>query len=243
MNIELYNGEAVKTIVELVSKGVKVDSIITDIPYGTTRCKFDVVIPFDDMWNCIKNIRKDKCPVVLFGTEPFSSYLRVSNIKEFKYDWIWNKILKTGHLNSKIMPMSQHEKIHVFGKGKLNYYPIMTEGSPQHSHGNGDRQHSANYNSQTKIDDSRAGNTLKYPSSILTIQKKHASTCIHPQEKPVELMEYLVNTYSKDGDTVLDFTMGSGTTGVACKNLNRNFIGIEKDVDIFETAKKRIENT
>ena len=105
-DIELYNGEAIPTMNTLISNGVKVDSIITDIPYGTTNCKFDVVIPFDDMWKCIKNIRKDKSPVVFFGTEPFSSYLRVSNIKEFKYDWIWDKILKTGHLNSKIMPMS-----------------------------------------------------------------------------------------------------------------------------------------
>lgn len=243
-NIKIYNTDCIEMMQKLIKRGVKVDAIITDPPFGTTKNKWDNVIPFDEMWECLKSLRKENAPIVLFGTEPFSSHLRLSNMKEYKYDWIWNKILKTGHLNAKKVPMGQHEIISVFGKGRVTYYPIMEEGRPQHSEGQGKRTHSKNYGKQKKgKDDSRAGNTLKYPSTLsLNFQKVHPSKCIHPTQKPIALLEYLIKTYTEEGDTVLDFTAGSGTTGCACRNLNRNFIGIEKDEGYFQIMYNRIFN-
>jgi len=243
--IDLYKGDCLEVMDELIAKGVVVDAIITDPPYGTTACKWDSVIPFDKMWLRLNKLIKPNGAIVLFGSEPFSSFLRVSNIKNFKYDWVWNKQLKTGHLNAKIMPMGQHEVISVFSSGKrINYFPIMEEGKPQHSQGSKRGcNHSENYGKQTFDYEDKKGNTLKYPSSLsIDIQKIHPSKCVHSTQKPISVKEYLIKTYTNEGELVLDFTMGSGTTGVACGNLNRDFIGIELDDGYFQIAKERMEN-
>jgi len=222
-----------------------IDAVVCDLPFGTTQDKWDNVIPFELMWERLDRIVKPNAAIVLFGSEPFSSFLRCSNIKRYKYDWIWNKVLKTGHLNSKIMPMRQHEVISVFGKGRINYYPIMEVGKPEHSRGNKRKKgnmDSDNYGKQSVDFVDKTGNTNKFPSSLsLTFQKVHPSKCNHPTEKPVELIEYLIKAYSKEEETILDMTIGSGTTMVACQNTNRNGIGIELDETYFSIAKKRIE--
>jgi DNA modification methylase len=220
-------GEALKEMDKLIEKRVKVDAIVCDPPYGTTQCKWDTIIPFIEMWKRIVKIRKENVAVILFGSEPFSSALRMSNIKEYKHDWVWNKILKTGHLNAGIQPLLQHEMIHKFYKSV--YYPQMEQGNPVHSEGNRDKPILNNsYGSETRNYKDRKGETEKYPSTLsMVFPKRHSSVVYHPNEKPVELMEYIIKTYTEEGDTVLDFTCGSGSTGVGCRNTNRNFIGID----------------
>jgi site-specific DNA-methyltransferase (adenine-specific) len=224
-----------------------IDMVLCDLPYGTTQNKWDNIIPFDLMWEQLNRIVKPNKAILLFGSEPFSSFLRTSNIKFYKYDWVWNKILKTGHLNSKKMPMVQHEIISVFGKGRIDYYPIMEDGIPEHARGDKRKKgnmDSDNYGKQRVDFIDKTGNTKKFPSSLsLVFQKPHPSKCVHPTQKPTELIEYLIKTYTNENETVLDFTMGSGTTGVACVNTNRKFIGIEKDENYFNIAQNRIMET
>lgn len=221
---------------KLIADGVKVDAIITDPPYGTTACKWDSVIPFDEMWIRLKALRKDRTPIVLFGSEPFSSALRMSNIKEYRHGWIWNKKQAGNPFLAKIAPLKVYENIEIFSQKKPNYYPQMRKGKMRKKGG-------------CKIDNSITGtkangytqeNDLYYPTAILEITNAVKSGKLHPTQKPVALMEYLIKTYTNEGDTVLDFTMGSGTTGVACKNLNREFIGIEKDDKYFAICEERI---
>jgi DNA modification methylase len=208
---------------------------------GTTACKWDSVIPFDEMWNRIKLLRKEKTPIVLFGSEPFSSALRMSNIKEFKYDWIWDKKLAGNGILAKVQPLKIHELVHLFYKH--NYYPIKTTGKLRKKLTN-----------SPKISEINGGDGIKrcnetkndkyYPKSIIEFSMGgYRKGRLHPTQKSTELTGYLIKTYTNENDLVLDFTMGSGTTGVACKNLNRKFIGIEKDDKYFEIAKDRIENT
>ena len=242
MTIQLFNGDCLKVMDKLIADGIKVDAVITDPPYGTTACKWDNVIPFDKMWERLKLLRKENSPIVLFGSEPFSSYLRISNIKEYKYDWIWNKVTARGHLVAKYRPMQQTENISVFGLRKINYYPIMID-RPS------DKIIISYECKRTDIMGGISTKTKKiydkwFPKNIITKSNAGAGTkSIHPTQKPVALMEYLIKTYTNQGDTVLDFCMGSGTTGVACKNLNRNFIGIELDKKYFDIAEKRINET
>jgi site-specific DNA-methyltransferase (adenine-specific) len=213
-----------------------IDFVLTDPPYGTTACKWDSVISFEPMWKELKRIRKEKCAIVLFGSEPFSSHLRMSNIKEFKYDWIWLKSNGGGFLNANRQPLKRHEQISVFSKKQSSYYPQKTKGKPY-------RCTSASAGETTQ-DQSVAGwvtenNGDRFPISNVPFKSE---TGLHPTQKPVALLEYLIKTYTLENETVLDFTMGSGSTGVACKNTNRNFIGIERDESYFSSAKKRIEN-
>ena len=213
-----------------------VDMVMADPPYGTTACKWDSVIPFEPMWEQLKRIIKPNGAIVLFGSEPFSSALRMSNIKMYKYDWKWDKITAKGHLVAKIRPMQQTEDIVIFGKGKINYFPIMTKRNKETT------------NKETKRTEIMGGEnkgfvgkyTHKYPKTILTFSSDKQRHNLHPTQKPVELIEYLIKTYTNEGETVLDFCMGSGTTGVACFNFNRKFIGIEKDPEYFKIATKRI---
>lgn len=197
--MQLFHGDCLEIMKTLPDNSI--DFILTDPPYGTTACKWDSIIPFNCMWKELKRLRKGT--IALFGAEPFSSTLRISNVKEFKYDWIWLKSRATGHLNASHRPMTAHEIISIFNAKK--YFP------------------------QTKTN---------YPRTA--IQFKSEGKTVHPTQKPVALLEYLIRTYTLEGDTVLDFTMGSGSTGVACKNLNRKFIGIEKDDKYFEIAKQRL---
>ena len=234
-NIQLYQGDCLEVMKNIPDKSV--DLVLTDPPYGTTACSWDSVIPLEPMWEQLKRITKDNAAIVLFGSEPFSSYLRMSNIGAFKYDWIWDKVKPSGHLNAKRMPMKQHEIISVFGYDSVVYLPVMTEQKERVSK-NYTSNKSDLFGDERQV--SRVTN-LKYPKSILVESNAMQKGKVHPTQKPVALMEYLIKTYSNEGMTVLDFCAGSGTTGVAAKNLNRNFIGIEKDEGYFKIAQERIE--
>jgi len=232
----LYCGEAIQTMSKFPEKIF--DAIITDPPYGTTACKWDTVIPFDDMWRELKRIRKDRTPVVLFGSEPFSTLLRASNLKEFRYDWIWNKKIPSGMNYAKYQPMRQHEIISVFYRKKCLYKPQMERRDKPIKAGGMKNSNSAgtkNYRALKKI------YNYKYPISILSCQKIRQGS-LHPTQKPLALLEYLVKTYTDEGDLVLDFTCGSGTTTMACEKLNRRWVGIELNTGYCEIVKERILN-
>jgi DNA modification methylase len=229
-----------------------VDLVLTDPPYGTTSCKWDTVIPLEQIWNIVKKIRKEKTPIALFGSEPFSSFLRMSNIKEFKYDWIWDKSNCGNPFLAKYQPLKEHEIVSVFYKKAGNYYPIKQKRTKESlkRRASKDDWHGVTtkicaFNDNGLRDLSRLDPVFRNPRSI---QKFNLDTAggsrkrFHPTQKPVALLEYLIKTYTKPGETVLDFTMGSGSTGVACINTGRKFIGIEKDDEYFDVAKNRIED-
>jgi site-specific DNA-methyltransferase (adenine-specific) len=214
-----------------------IDAIITDPPYGTTACKWDSVIPFEPMWEELKRIIKPNGAIVLFGSQPFSSALIMSNYKMFKYELIWDKVQGKQPFLAKIQPMKSHENLLIFAKNKINYNPQMSIGKPYTDKRKGQIAKTEHY---TKFERQGYENkSERYPISILKYNNPNTAG-MHPTQKPVALLEYLVKTYTNENETVLDFTMGSGTTGVACKNLNRNFIGIELDDKYFEIAKSRI---
>jgi len=243
--IELLKGDCLE-----VMKGIEsgsIDAIITDPPYGTTACKWDSVIDFDLMWEQLNRIIKPNGAIVLFGGEPFSSALRMSNIKNYKYDWKWVKQIPSNFLNAKKQPLRSYEDICVFYKKQPTYNPVLTD-KPS----NNIRLNSIDCVQNNKGVVGNLPSTIKrngtrnipldknYPLNVLNIDTLSKNKRIHPTQKPVLLMEYLICTYTNDNETVLDFTMGSGSTGVAAKNLNRKFIGIEQDEKYFEIAQQRI---
>jgi site-specific DNA-methyltransferase (adenine-specific) len=235
--IDLYKGDCLEVMRTIPDASI--DAIITDPPYGTTACKWDSVIDFSLMWEQLNRIIKPNGAIVLFGSEPFSSALRMSNIKNYKYDWIWDKKLGGNSMLVKKQPSRVVENIMVFNKH--NYYPQMEErGKPVYKN----NKNKATYESANKHNDKavRVKNNIYYPKSIISIYNNRRGK-VHPTQKPVELLEYLIKTYTQENETVLDFTMGSGTTGVAAKNLNRNFIGIEQDEKYFKIAEQRIKET
>lgn len=235
--INLIQGDCLE-LMKTIPDG-SADLILTDPPYGVTACKWDSVIPFEPMWAELKRIIKPNGAIVLFGSEPFSSALRMSNIKQYKYDWIWDKV-KTGNpLNAKIMPLNRTENISVFIGGKNFYYPIKTKRDKPKSSGNVAKGGTKCFNG---LKQENRVYTDKYPTNLLTFSNASQRGKVHPTQKPVALLEYLIKTYTQENETVLDFTMGSGSTGVAAKNLNRSFIGIELDEKYFNIAKERIEN-
>lgn len=233
--IKLYHGDCLVKMNKIADKSV--DMILTDPPYGTTACKWDSVIPFEKMWEQLNRIIKDNGAIVLFGSEPFSSALRMSNVKNYRYDWVWDKITANGFLNAKIMPMKEHEIISVFSKGKTIYYPIMEKMKKPEVY---KCYKQSDINSRLNNDGQQRKRTYKYPKSIIKISNANHKNKYHPTQKPTDLLEYLIKTYTLENETVLDFTMGSGSTGVACVATNRNFIGIELDDHYFEVAEKRI---
>ena len=237
--IDLRKGNCLEVMKDIPDNSI--DAIITDPPYGTTACKWDSVIDFDLMWEQLNRIIKPNGAIVLFGSEPFSSALRMSNIKNYKYDWIWNKVITTGFLNAKRQPLRQNENIIIFYKKQCIYNPQMVKGESYTVKSTGNK--SSVYGKQEdNVETVCKGD--RYPNNNIIINKKinecHPSKTFHPTQKPIELMEYLIKTYTNEKETVLDFTMGSGSTGVAAKNLNRNFIGIEMDDNYFDIAKERI---
>lgn len=248
--MKLYKGECLDIMKTIQDKSI--DAIITDPPYGTTACKWDSVIPFEPMWKQLNRIIKPKGAIVLFGGEPFSSALRMSNIKNYKYDWIWDKINGSNFLNAKRQPLRSNENISVFYKKQPTYNPQLIDRhkknirDPKKQYGNGvgtvyrDTKPKYMFNEGREIP-----LTKGYPKNIISINNKenelHPTKVLHSTQKPVALLEYLIKTYTNENETVLDFTMGSGSTGVACVNTNRNFIGIEMDDNYFNIAKKRIE--
>ena len=237
--MRLIHGDCIEDMQKLIAEGVKVDAVICDPPYGTTKCKWDSVINLDQMWSLIGEMTFEQSPCVLFGSEPFSSNLRLSNMGNFKYDWIWEKTSAKGHFNAKKRPMVAHELIHIFYVKQCTYNYQKTTGHIRKSATKDKSLNSEVYNQNTKT--VTYDSTERYPRSVIKFGQDTQKSSLHPTQKPVALMEYLIKTYTNEGDTVLDFTMGSGTTGVACKNLNREFIGIELDEKYFNIAKQRIE--
>lgn len=236
--MQLIHGDCLKAMDELIECGVKVDAIITDPPYGTTACKWDSVIPFPEMWERLNKLIKPNGAIVLFGSEPFSSALRMSNIKNYKYDWVWKKDAGSNFATVRYQPMKEHENVIIFNT--KSYNPIKQErigarkGKKTTSFDSG--RNNSVYGNMDGIGKFEV-EELRYPSSVQLFKRERG---LHPTQKPVALMEYLIKTYTNEGETVLDFTMGSGTTGVACVNTNRKFIGIEMDDKYFDIAKNRI---
>lgn len=218
-----------------------VDMVMADLPYGTTQNKWDSVIPLEPLWEQYRRACKPNAAIVLTAIQPFTSVLVTSNLKEFKYDWCWEKGAASGHLNVKSMPLRAHESVLVFSAGKVLYNPQKTSGHARKIARNVDRatKLSDNYGSQKGV--TSYDSTERYPRSVQRFSMDKQKSALVPTQKPVALFEYLVRTYTNEGQTVLDNTMGSGTTGVACNNLNRRFIGIERDEQYFKIAKARIE--
>lgn len=244
MFIDLHHGDCLD-VMKSIPDG-SVDMVLCDPPYGgMVGCKWDSVIPFEPMWAQLKRVIKPNGAIVLCGSEPFSSHLRMSNIKEYKYDWVWNKKLAANFYSGPYMPFLKHEIVSVFSragtshnsKSRMMYSPIMEKREKPRIQR---AKKVERINSKYTKDTLEKKLTHRYPGSILEIPNTDKMSKIHPTQKPVALMEYMVKTYTNEGDTVLDFTMGSGTTGVACRNLGRSFIGIELDGNYFEIAKKRI---
>ena len=226
-----------------------IDAIICDPPYGTTACKWDSIIPFDLMWEQLNRIIKPSGAIVLFGSESFSSALRMSNIKDFKYDWIWEKSNPANIALANVQPLKYHEIVSVFGKSKITYYKQMIE---RDESGNKRLQNKNNHirfsgsdiQNTAKVkkdyDINRYDVNLKNPSSVLKFKVERGK--LHPTQKPVALLEYLIKTYTQENETVLDFTFGSCSTGVACLNTNRKFVGVEMNEEYFNIAKDRMES-
>jgi site-specific DNA-methyltransferase (adenine-specific) len=243
--IKLYKGDCLEVMKTIQDKSI--DAIITDPPYGTTACKWDSVIDFDLMWKQLNRIIKPNGAIVLFGSEPFSSVLRVSNLKNYKYDWIWKKNKFSNHLNAKKQPMRAYENISVFYKKQcvFNRIPFRVGTQKNYTNGKG-KEGGGNWGNHYKGDLSTIDKPIKAAINHLEFNSVHPDSKEykgHSTQKPVDLMEYLIKTYTNENEIVLDFTMGSGSTGVACKNTNRNFIGIEQDENYFNIAQQRIKET
>jgi site-specific DNA-methyltransferase (adenine-specific) len=219
-----------------------IDMILCDLPYGTTACKWDTVIPFEPLWEQYNRIIKDNGAIVLFGSEPFSSALRVSQLDKFKYDWIWDKKTGLGFLDSKYRPLKQHEIISVFSKGGCsNGSKIQMTYNPQNLIPTTKKNRNAKsniLNSEPKQRKDLDTKFTNYPKSILTYARE---TGFHPTQKPVALLEYLIKTYTNEGDVVLDNCMGSGSTCVACVNTGRHYIGFEKEPIYYDIACQRLD--
>lgn len=221
-----------------------IDLILCDMPYGITRHKDDKVIPLNEMWKEVKRIVKPTTPILFFASGLFYVDLVSSNRKMFKYDLVWDKGLTSGFLNAKRMPLRQHEHIAVFYEKLGCYNPQFTQGKPLHGKGKSYKEKSLknqNYGKIVATEDVRKGCTDKYPTSIISFKKPHPAQTLHRTEKSIPLLEWLIKTYSNEGDTVLDFCMGSGTCGVAAVNTCRNFIGIEIDKDYYNLCNVRIK--
>jgi len=247
MNMQLIHGDCLIEMANIPDGSI--DMVMTDPPYGTTACKWDSIIPLEPMWEQLKRIIKPNGAIVMTASQPFTTTLIASNMKMFKYCWVWRKSQPTGTMIAKYQPMRVTEDVVVFGLGKTTYNPQMVERTEKELRR---FSYKSVYSSSTSTDGRRYNKTpnrydykLKHPNNhieIKSVPNRHKGKG-HPTQKPVALMEYLIKTYANPGETILDFTMGSGTTGVACKNTGRNFIGIELDAGYFQIATKRINDT
>ncbi|MDY4127705.1 site-specific DNA-methyltransferase [Peptostreptococcus porci] len=243
-NYKLYNGDCLEVMDGLISLGVKFDAIIADPPYGTTACKWDSVIPLDDMWLRLNKLIKHNGVIAVFGNEPFTSVLISSNLKGFKYRWDWNKKIPSGMGYAKYRPMQQTEDICIFTKNgeKTVYNPQMIRRDKPIKSGGNTIQAGVYSGFKCMGEGKEYKKTYEYKNPVTLIEfDKIRKGSVHPTQKPVALLEYLIKTYTNEGDLVLDFTMGSGSTGVACLNTNRRFIGIELDEKYFGIAKERLQ--
>ena len=239
MEIQLIKGDCLEVMKSIPDRSI--DAIICDLPYGTTQNKWDSVLPLNLIWEQYKRIIKDNGAIILFAQTPFDKVLGASNLPMLKYEWIWRKSRPTGHLNANKMPMKAHENILVFYKKPPIFNKQMTIGKPNHVKDGSIRKSKATNNNYGHFENAvQKATELKNPVTVIEFSQQDPNKIEHPTQKPIDLMEYLVKTYTNENDTVLDNTMGSGTTGVACVNTNRKFIGIEMDDNYFEIAKQRI---
>lgn len=241
---KLHKGDCLELMKGIPDKSV--DMILCDLPYGiTTKNKWDTVIPYDKLWKEYNRIIKDNGAIVLFGQDKFTAETMLSNKKMHRYNLIWRKVLPSGFLNANRMPLREHEDIMVFYKKLPTYNPQKIKGKPCHSKGKvvgemNDKQLQNNNYGDFKCVETKGD--MKFPTSILEFPKPHPSTAVHPTQKPVKLLEWLIKTYTNTGELVLDNCMGSGSTGVACMNTNRKFIGVELDENYFNIAKQRLQD-
>lgn len=244
--IQIKRGDCLELMKEIPDTSI--DMILCDLPYGTTKNKWDSVLPFDKMWEQYDRIIKENGCIALFADGMFMSDLMQSNKKLWRYNLVWDKELISGFLNANRMPLRSHEEICIFYKKLPTYNPQFTEGEPLHGMGTKFSQEKNKNNNYGNFDScnnpsaKRTGDTKKYPKSIVKFPRPASCVMIHPTQKPVELLEWLIKTYTNENDLVLDNCMGSGSTGVACVNTNRNFIGYELDEKYFEIARKRLYN-
>jgi site-specific DNA-methyltransferase (adenine-specific) len=248
---KLYNGDCLAVMDKLIEQGVKVDAVICDPPYGTTACKWDIVIPFDEMWNRLNKLIKPTGAIALFATEPFATKLRISNFDNYKYDWYWKKSKSSLYQHAKNRPMRAIENVCVFSKSKWGHKSQLKdkrmEYNPQGISSIGIKTVTKNFNAGGVVGErpNQIGKQYEaftgFPTDVLEFKSITGKSCLHPTQKPVDLLEYLIRTYTNENDLVLDFTMGSGSTGVACINTNRKFIGVEINEKYFNIAKDRIE--
>lgn len=240
---KLLQGDCLELMTKIPDKSI--DMILCDLPYQRTQNQWDIMIPIDKLWEQYNRIIKDNGCIALFADGMFMAELMMSNKKMWKYNLVWDKVLPSGFLNAKRMPLRSHEEICIFYKKLPTYNPQMTEGKECHSRGNAMGKSQEGFSRNTNYGSFNAVQTegnLKYPKSIITYQKPHPSITVHPTQKSVELLEWLIKTYTNEGELVLDNCMGSGSTGVAALNVGRNFIGMELDEGYFNIAKERIEN-
>ena len=238
-NYTLLFGDCLERMKEISDNSV--DLVLVDLPYGTTQNKWDSIIDLDEMWEQLKRICSDNTPKIMFAQTPFDKVLSCSNLKELKYEWIWEKTTATGHLNAKKMPMKAHENILVFYDKLPTYNPQKTTG---HKPANSYTKHQdggSNYG-ETKVGISGGGQTDRYPRSVQVFKTDKQKVSLHPTQKPVALLEYLIKTYSNENDVVLDFTFGSCSTGVAALNTKRKFIGVEMEEKYFDIGASRMES-
>ena len=264
---QLMFGDCLERMKEIDDKSI--DMILCDLPYGTTACKWDNVIPFEPLWKQYNRVIKDNSAIVLFGIQPFTSMLVVSNVKNFKYEWIWEKQKAANFMSAKNAPLKYHENIVVFGYGAVKYTPLkynvleiddilkmdrkkienIFESRDYDRYGKIDRRNTLNdcpnpkncHYGSLSVKTRNVDDGTRFPKSVIKINKSINGN-VHPTQKPVALLEYLIKTYTNEGETVLDNTMGSGSTGVACINTNRKFIGIELDKNYYDISCKRIKN-
>jgi site-specific DNA-methyltransferase (adenine-specific) len=248
---KLYNGDCLAVMDKLIEQGVKVDAVICDPPYGTTACKWDTVIPFDEMWNRLNKLIKPTGAIALFATEPFATKLRMSNLNNYRYDWYCIKTKPSLYQHAKNRPMRAVENACVFSKSKWGHKSQLKdkrmEYNPQGISSIGVKTVTKNFNAGGVVGErpNQIGKQYEaftgFPNDVLEFKSITGKSCLHPTQKPVDLLEYLIRTYTNENDLVLDFTMGSGSTGVACINTNRKFIGVEINEKYFNIAKDRIE--
>jgi len=240
-SIEIEFGDCLELMQNIPDKSI--DMILCDLPYGTTQNKWDAIIPFDKLWNQYNRIIKGNGAIVLFGQNKFSAKLMLSNEEMYRYSLVWDKVLPSGFLNSGRMQLRQHEDLLVFYKKLPIYNPQKIEGNPNHTKGKAVGKMNSEILDNNNYHDFKVMNTegtLKFPTSILSFQKPHPSKCLHPTQKPVELLENLIKTYTNETDLVLDNCAGAFSTAIACINTNRKFIGYEKEKKYFEIGKNRI---
>ena len=236
MEYNLLNGDCLELMEAIPDDSI--DMVLCDMPYGTTECKWDKTLDLTEVWKHINRITKNNAAICLFSAQPFTSILINSNLKNYRTEWVWEKPAATGFLNAKIQPLRAHENIIVFYRKKPTYNPQITHGHPRKT-ASRKNVNSECYGDAIKMQ--HYDSTSRYPRDVIIFPSDKQLISLHPTQKPVSLCEYFIKTYSNENDVILDFTMGSGTTGIACLNTNRKFIGIEKDDKYFELAKSRIE--